>query len=347
MEVINSNGSSQNLEQKPRNIVICCDGTNNEYEKNNTNVVLLFQALVRDQRQLVFYDPGLGTFSILGRHLFRKIGKKLGGAFAYGLSKNLEDAYSFLMNHYEEGDRVFLFGFSRGAFTVRALAGMLYKCGLLPKGANNLVQYVTKTYNKRKNDRIARGFKATFCRPCKPHFIGVWDTVKSLGSLKKREFLDETLNKDISFGYHAVSLDEQRAKFQVSLWDEKKATKEQTISQVWFPGVHSDVGGSYKERGLSDGALKWMAERAVDQDLLLQSGWEKAIGLKPNPGDKKSRHYSRKKHWRLWPPKKRDIEHPNLNGELHLHKSVEQRRQAHGDNWDPSRNTSQSKIIWH
>ena len=115
----------------PKNIVVCCDGTGNEYGRHNTNVVKLYEAIVRDASQIAFYDPGVGTFSVLGRRLGRPVGIILGKAFGYGLRQNIEDAYRYLMDRYDPGDRLFLFGFSRGAYTARALAGMLYRCGLL------------------------------------------------------------------------------------------------------------------------------------------------------------------------------------------------------------------------
>ena len=124
-----------------KNIVICCDGTGKEYGRNNSNVVKLYQRLVRDSDQVTFYDPGVGTFSFPGRNLGRQSGIVLGSAFGAGMQINIEDAYRYLMDRYRTGDRVFLFGFSRGAFTVRALAGMPHKCGLLQRGSINLVPH--------------------------------------------------------------------------------------------------------------------------------------------------------------------------------------------------------------
>ena len=153
----------------PKNIVVCCDGTGNEYGSNSTNVVKLYEAIVRDADQVAFYDPGVGTFSFLGRTLGRRVGRTLGKAFGAGL----------LMDRYEPGDRLYLFGFSRGAFTVRALAGMLNLCGLLQKGSLNLVPYASRIYNDRARHDMASGFRRTYCHDCRPHLIGVWDTVGS------------------------------------------------------------------------------------------------------------------------------------------------------------------------
>ena len=296
-----------------KNIVICCDGTGNEYGPNNTNVVKLFQSVVRDVEQIAFYDPGVGTFSFLGRILGRRVGILLGKAFGKGLQQNIEDAYRYLMDRYLPGDRVFLFGFSRGAFTVRALAGMLHKCGLLQKGSNNLVPYASKIYNKPNNQQIAAGFKKTYCHECKPYFIGVWDTVGSLGWLRRKKVFDATLHEDVTYGYHAISVDEKRKKFPVSLWDETQKRAHQTIEQVWFPGVHSDVGGSYAEMGLSDIALAWMLKNAEQQGLRLKGGW--ADELKLNPSS--LIHESRAGFWRMWRPAVRSVPE-----EAKIHKSV-------------------------
>ncbi len=128
----------------PKNIIICSDGTGNEFGETNTNVVGVFKAIVRNQEQVAFYDPGVGTFDVLGRTIGKKVGYLMGFAFGWGVQKNIEDAYEYLMNQYEPGDHVYLFGFSRGAFTVRSLAGMLTKCGLLQKGSKNLLPYASE-----------------------------------------------------------------------------------------------------------------------------------------------------------------------------------------------------------
>lgn len=286
-----------------KNIVICCDGTGNEYGSNNTNVVKLYQSVIRDAGQIAFYDPGVGTFSYLGRELGRRAGILLGKAFGAGLQQNIEDAYRYLMDRYQDEDRVFLFGFSRGAFTVRAFAGMLHKCGLLQKGSNNLIPCASKIYNKPNNQEIATGFKETYCHECKPHFIGVWDTVGSLGWFRRKKVFDATLHEDVTYGYHAISVDEKRKKFPVSLWDETQKRAHQTIEQVWFPGAHSDVGSSYAETGLSDIALVWMLKNAEQQGLRLKKGW--ADKLSPDPSG--LIHESRTGLWRVWRPAVRHI----------------------------------------
>ena len=309
-----------------KNIVICCDGTGNEYGPNNTNVVKLYQSVIRDTKQIAFYDPGVGTFSYLGRELGRHVGIWLGQAFGKGLQQNIEDAYRYLMDRYLLGDRVFLFGFSRGAYTVRALAGMLHKCGLLQKGSNNLIPYASKIYNKPNNENIAAGFKETYCHTCNPYFIGVWDTVGSLGWLRRKKFFDATLHKDVTYGYHAISVDERRKKFPVSLWDEGRKLAHQTIEQVWFPGVHSDVGGWYAETGLSDIALVWMLKNAEQQGLRLKDGWVDKL----NPDPSGIIHESRTGLWRIWRPAVRCIPEG-----AKIHKSVFDRKKNSQTNYQP------------
>jgi uncharacterized protein (DUF2235 family) len=226
----------------------------------------------------------------------------MGSMFGWGLESNLRDGYRFLMNNFQHGDQLYLFGFSRGAYTARALAGMLYYFGLLERGSENLIPYVTKYYVKQQFDR-AQGFKQTFCRPCNPHFIGVWDTVKSIDYFGNEKFYDAELKDNVTYGYQAISIDEKRSKFQVSLWDDDQEKPHQQIEQVWFPGVHSDVGGGYPEGGLSDISLGWMMDRAADKGLLLKEGWgelldQNAEGLL---------HRSYKSWWKLLGTKLRRI----------------------------------------
>ena len=284
----------------PKNIVVCSDGTGNEYGKNNTNVVKLYERIIRDAHQITFYDPGVGTLGRGRSPVCRWLNRTLKQATGIGMRQNVEDAYVYLMNQFEPGDRIFLFGFSRGAYTVRSLAGMLHKVGLFQAGNMNLVPYAWKMYDK--DERLCQEFKETCSRICKPHFIGVWDTVGSVFGKRKR-FLDPTLNADVTYGLHAVAIDEKRKKFPVSLWNEAKEVDDQTIEQVWFAGVHSDVGGSYPESGLSDIALEWMLVNAEKHGLRLRQCRKGT--LKPDPLG--TLHESRRGHWRLFRPVDRPI----------------------------------------
>jgi uncharacterized protein (DUF2235 family) len=265
----------------PKNIVICCDGTGNEFGDHNSNVVKLYSALTFDGiRQVGYYHPGVGTMGAptAGNRISKTWSTVMGLAFGAGFLTNVGDAYRYLMSVFEEGDRIFLFGFSRGAYMVRALAGVLHMFGLLCPGNEGLIPYITRLYAKRtrKADgmthtfQVAEGFKATFCRPCKLHFVGLWDTVSSVGWIWSPLKLPYTAqNPDMINGRHAVSIDERRCYFQNNLWGAQ--LKNQNIKQVWFAGVHSDVGGSYPyiESGLSQITLEWMLCEARSFDLLI------------------------------------------------------------------------------
>ncbi len=264
-----------------KNIVICCDGTGNEYGHNNTNVVETYVLAAKNDRQVAYYDPGVGTGGWEYHEEDGSLRSLSDQATGYGLQKNVEDAYRYLMGSFETGDRVYLFGFSRGAFTVRALAGMLYKCGLLRPDASNLVEYASKVYNTRDNEAVARGFHTVFGRPCPVHFIGVWDTVESLALNAGKRFHDAALNPEVRYGFHALAIDEKRKDFPPCLWDEDNVRERQTIEQVWFAGVHSDVGGWYDDRGLSNITLHWMLNRAMKCGLLLD--YDRLAAYRPDP----------------------------------------------------------------
>src|SRR5262245_1694502 len=137
-----------------KNIVLCLDGTGNQVSaKGKTNVLLMYGMLdLRDpKKQVAFYDPGVGTFSSSGAWSppARLVSRLMGLAFGSGMKTNLAEAYTYLMQHYEPGDRIYVFGFSRGAYTARALCGLIRAVGLFKPGAENLVSYAIKSYVKR------------------------------------------------------------------------------------------------------------------------------------------------------------------------------------------------------
>ncbi|MFC2010364.1 DUF2235 domain-containing protein [Chloroflexota bacterium] len=262
-----------------KNIVVCYDGTSAEYSKNNTNVVRIFESIVKDDTQAAFYDPGVGTFSFLGRKFGRWLGIVLGLVFGYGIRKNIEDGYEYLMNRFEPGDTVFLFGYSRGAYTARALAGMIHQFGILQKGSKNLIPYVSKMYFKKdgkKDFSVLRGFKETFSNVCEPHFIGLWDTVAALGPNLSKKFPDLKLNSDVKYGFQAVAIDEKRRPYKVVLWDESNKADNQIIEQVWFAGAHSEIGGgcSKGKCSLPKIAFSWMMDKASECGLRLKDSWQ-------------------------------------------------------------------------
>lgn len=294
------------------NIVICCDGTGNEYGKNNTNVVNMFSFSKKTDDQLTFYDPGVGTGGWDYEEESGILKAKSDLATGHGLQKNVLDAYCYLMNHYKDGDKLFLFGFSRGAFTARSLGGMLHKVGLLEPDSDHLVEYASKIYNRKGNDETASGFKDTFSRSCPVHFIGVWDTVKSLVMNAGKKFHDATLNSEVSFGYHAISIDERRKDFPVCMWDESSSNGP-LIEQVWFAGVHSDVGGWYDEDGLSNIALQWMLKKAKSCGLDVNDA---LVATMPGNHDDKI-HESYEGFWRIRGSRARKIPEGAL-----IHQSV-------------------------
>jgi uncharacterized protein (DUF2235 family) len=279
----------------PRNIVLCCDGTANQFAEHNTNVVKLFYTLEHNPtRQVTFYHPGLGTMEPKGALTVfsRKVTKLLGMAVGYGLSNDICDAYSFLMEHYSEGDRLFLFGFSRGAYTAKCVCSLLHMYGLIQAGNEPLAPYairmmmgIDRASEENPKDQaaikryfgLASGFKETMSQTvCKPWFVGVWDTVSSVGWIENPLRLPYVSdNPDIEIGRHAVSIDEHRAFFRSHLWnpgtDPSRAHGPKDLKQVWFPGVHCDVGGGYAENesGLSKIPLEWMLREAESSGLLI------------------------------------------------------------------------------
>lgn len=269
-----------------KNVVLCCDGTANEFAVDRTNVVKLFYALEHGTpAQVAYYHPGLGTMEPPGAltGFAKRITKLLGMAFGYGLEADVQDAYVFLMNSYELGDRLFLFGFSRGAYTVRVLASLLHMYGLLPKGNEPLVPYAIRMMtaaNEGQRFPLAEQFQQTFSKSCKPWFVGVWDTVSSVGWVSHPLHVPYSSdNPDIEIGRQAISIDEHRAFFRQNLWRPKSDANgsssgwsgPKNLKQVWFAGVHCDVGGGYPEAksGLSKIALEWMLGEAHAHGLLL------------------------------------------------------------------------------
>ncbi len=273
----------------PKNILIFSDGTGQEGGKgNNTNVYKLFNMVEdRTSDQLAFYDRGLGTG-------WRKVSGSVSGA---GISKNILECYEFIFSNYNAGDQIYLFGFSRGATTVRSLSGFIHMFGVLPKSRPELIKQAFKIYktkNKKKRNRKAASFVSKHHTMwTKIQFLGVWDTVAALGlPLKpldvildkipafRHDFHDLTLSKSVVHARHALAIDDERLTFHPTLWD-AEIKQGQTIKQVWFCGMHTDVGGGYAEQGLSDVALLWMVKEATDNGLLIFEG--NSVATKPDP----------------------------------------------------------------
>ena len=281
-----------------RNIVIFCDGTSNEFCTNNTNVVKLYQML--GGSEIRFYDPGVGTFASAAALL--PISKRatmiLGLATGYGLMTTVEQAYAFLMNTWQPGDNIYIFGFSRGAYTSRVVAAMLHAFGLLPKGQEHLIPYASKmleTFTPAQAHLLSE-FKDTFGRPCDVRFLGLWDTVTSYGWAWSPKTLPFTRNNpSVQIVRHAIAIDERRAFFRQNLWGSSG-----NVKQVWFAGVHSDIGGSYvqAESGLSQITLQWMWREAKDAGLRLDAVQEGRILSTPPPALMAKMHDSMTWYWK-------------------------------------------------
>mgnify|MGYP000364888565 CR=1 FL=1 len=266
-----------------KNIIICCDGTGNQFGQNNSNVVKLYSVIRKvEGEQIAYYDPGVGTYKPQGlgfplRGTFKKIA---GLATGYGLYQNVYEAYSYLMENFEPGDQVYLFGFSRGAYTVRVLSGFIFMMGLLEKGCQNLIPYAFQIYARRKpNFRTAGKFKSRFARECPIRFMGIWDTVSSVGYFGNWKSYPYTRNNEnVKTIRHALAIDERRAFYTQNKLG--KEQEDQSIREVWFAGVHSDVGGSYaeEESGLAKLALQWMLNEAAKEGLQVDPGkYEKTV----------------------------------------------------------------------
>jgi uncharacterized protein (DUF2235 family) len=284
-----------------RNLVLCCDGTSNEFSENNTNVVKLYQMLESDPaRQFRFYDPGVGTFALSSALLpiSKRVTRILGLAIGLGLIANVEDAYRFLMNTWIPGDKIFIFGFSRGAYAARTIAAMIHRCGLLPRDQDHLVPYVSKAFadTSKKSWKLAARLKKTFAREARVHFLGLWDTVSSVGwAWSPRTYPFTADNPSVETVRHALAIDEKRAFFRQNSWWGKGDVKE-----VWFAGVHSDVGGSWPPAGsgLSQIALEWMVREAEQAGLLIDAR-ERDRVFESMPDHKARQHKSLKWYW--WP----------------------------------------------
>ena len=268
-----------------KRLIVCADGTWNKRDRTedhrNTNVAKLCDAIVqidaRDVKQFLKYQKGVGTGP-----WYDKI---LGGVTGAGLSANIRECYAWIVDNYAPGDELFFFGFSRGAFTARSLVGLIRNCGILRTEHRGRVGkafdfYRDRDPSKHPRTQVAQIFRDTYSYPEKPIIkcVGVWDTVGSLGipttgpiGMLSRRFFgfhDMKLSSWVENAFHAVAIDEVRKPFTPTLWelrDEDLAESRvsgQHVEQVWFAGVHSNVGGGYPNADLSDIALRWMMDRA-------------------------------------------------------------------------------------
>ncbi|MDQ1485071.1 MAG: hypothetical protein QOJ62_764 [Actinomycetota bacterium] len=285
----------------PKNIVLCLDGTGNQLKaKGNTNVVRLYEMLdlSDESKQIAYYDPGVGTFSAQGAWtpIGQRVSKLAGLVIGLGLRTNLSEAYTYVMQNYEAGDRLFFFGFSRGAYTVRALAGLLKAAGLLRRGSENLVPYAVGVYARNKDwsrddwNQLHQ-FAGAFSRKVDErtgipvHFMGVWDSVKAAGLFRwNLRWLYTRQIPNVRTVRHAVSIDEKRRPYQQYLITAPAEPPVPVVEEVWFAGVHSDVGGTFEDDPrLSHIALKWIVDGALDAGILLKkNAYQRSCTLLPD-----------------------------------------------------------------
>src|SRR3954471_2178106 len=271
------------MEVHVKRLVVCCDGTWNRPDQTKqgvaapTNVAKISLALADEDDagnpQVLHYEAGVGT---------RRGERFVGGVFGVGLSRNVQDCYRFLVDCYEPGDKLYFFGFSRGAYTARSTVGLVRNAGILRPEHRRRIKQAYALYRSPTRDSEPSGIAAELFRRSYSHseihvqFVGVWDTVGALGIpidgfrppllSKLWTFHDTTLSSYVRNAFHAVSIDERRRPFRPTLWEQQEGAQ-QRLEQVWFTGVHCDVGGGYRDPGLSEIALLWMVERARECGL--------------------------------------------------------------------------------
>jgi hypothetical protein len=361
----------------PKNIVVLSDGTGQEGGRGRDTNVYKFMRMLEDRtdRQVVFYDRGIGTDQ-------RRISGSIAGA---GFSENLLQCYKFIYENYQAGDKLFLLGFSRGAATVRSLANFIHYFGILPKSRPELIQLAYELYKMGREERntnepeqdikdikaleeqspedaisefIIRGKPLNERAEAFVHahpnqwasieFLGVWDTVPALGLPGavintlvdyvpgwKHRYHDFTLHPSVKNAYHALSIDDDREWFHPTIWDDYNR-EYQRVEQVWFSGSHTDVGGGFREPGLSDIVLEWMVQKAVAHGikLYLRSSKYWNFCIAPDPTDEI--HPPRTGAGRIYPAKKREWPKSaeDMFGPPKVHETVFQRAK-HVRDYDP------------
>lgn len=310
----------------PKNIVILFDGTSNEISADRTNILRIYGMLEKSDRQLVYYDPGVGTIGPQNAWLrfWRKTVEIWGMATGWGLDQNVKDAYRFLVENYDKGrrksneqsgepggrDTIYLFGFSRGAYSARVLAGFIHAIGLIKKENLNLLDYAYRAYTNI-GEQAADSFAEVrlyerILDPDRPpiRLLGLFDTVASviesgpyLPRLSSQAFTQK--NRSVESVRHAVAIDERRTMFRPLLWPEgedywgnpfnRTAAKRQDVHEVWFRGVHDDIGGGYpeKESALAKVSLQWLVEETKPMGLRYRTQTVNEILYAKNP----AKHY--------------------------------------------------------
>ncbi|MEO8672388.1 MAG: DUF2235 domain-containing protein [Tahibacter sp.] len=281
-------------------LVICLDGTTNRPRSAETHVQRIFRVVARvPNLQIPYYQPGVGTLVPHGVYLRSRalLLKGLDAATAWMLQRHVGSAYHFLMQTWTPGDEVFVFGFSRGAYAARVLCGMLSSVGLLHTGMDEMLPFAWDEYrqfsktgqkhNEQTAQRNAARFKKRYARAVPVHFLGLFDTVSSVGTpWRPSTFRRTATNRDVAIVRHALALDERRALFGANLW-RGDGRGRQDVQQRWFAGVHGDVGGGYPETeaGLAKIPLAWMLREAKAAGLLTDEAREEALFPGSPPDD--------------------------------------------------------------
>lgn len=380
-----------------KNIILCADGTGNRGgETPDTNVYRMYHVVdlhdpKRKREQITFYDNGIGTST-------NKYIRSLTGALGCGFGRNVRDLYEFLAKNYDEGDIVYLFGFSRGAATVRAFGGMLQECGLVDRNHTDcktggefdydkfvdLIGEAFKHYRDKKgNDFKSKGYAI---KEVRIKFMGIWDTVSALGFPYQRTgdslfedllerplpvwmalacdkifnfgplahtFYNYTPNKIVDHVYHAIAIDDERKSFLPRVWNETEAGLKGNITQVWFAGMHSDVGGSYNQTGLAYETMVWMMERGEHHGLdfvegALQEAKDKANvhGRLHNSRDGLAIYYRYAPRNIMELCTKNQTGRPSkLNGPIKIHQSVIDRMDRPTDRYAPGLLPAEFEIV--
>ena len=310
-----------------KKIVICADGTWNRPEKNlnkdfPSNVLRLARAIKPytpdNSSQQVFYDWGIGSY-------YDPI---IGGATGSGLHKNILDNYRYIVQNYTPGDQLYLFGFSRGAYTIRCLCGLINNCGIIKRPDAALIQQAVNHYKRNgaafapKSDKSI-AFRKRYSHPSREiTFVGVWDTVGAMGIpisflglfSDSDEFYDTKLGKNIRIARHALAIDEHRQDFIPTIW---KSRSNLDLKQVWFAGSHSDIGGSYKPDKdgslIADNALAWMIKEAQSAGLIIEDHLKQNLSTNPLA----TLHNSRRSFYRIKEKHYRFLENPGIPTLIH------------------------------
>ena len=356
----------------PKNIVLCSDGTGNSGgKKQGTNVYRVFNGIDRHTKdvdgktlteQVAFYDDGVGTESL-------KLLKVLGGAFGLGLGRNIVDLYTKLVQVYEPGDRIYLFGFSRGAFTVRSLAGLIHYCGIVERKPGLSDQEIRDRakeafkkfkdghYGDKPDEALAfkekHGVRITQApwegweggpKDIPIEFIGVWDTVDAVGvpfdglrdvldKIWPIQFKDTSLSRQVHRGCHAVAIDDERKTFHPVMWQEGNHGD---VQQVFFAGAHSNVGGGYPRDQLAHLPLFWMMKRAEESGLrFTEAAWQEARGKADAQGQIYDSRSGLKAYYRYKPRDLSEICGENGLEEIKIHESVFHRIKGFSSGYAP------------